>query len=77
MTTIRILIPVLLCGACSSGLGPVVPESPVERKMLGLLEKFDRWDDNGDGFLDDSELEMALKGTEHKPDTTAPMRLKC
>lgn len=67
MTTIRILIPVLLCGACSSGLGPVVPESPVERKMLGLLEKFDRWDDNGDGFLDDSELEMALKGTEHKP----------
>jgi hypothetical protein len=70
MTTMRILIPALLCGACSSGLGPVVPESPVERKMLGLLEKFDRWDDNGDGFLDESELEVALKGTEHSASRT-------
>lgn len=65
--TMRILIPALLCGACSSGPGPVIPESAVERKMLGLLEKFDRWDDNGDGFLDEHELGMALEGTEHKP----------
>jgi hypothetical protein len=67
MTTMRILIPALLCGACSGGLGPVVPETAVERKMLGLLEKFDRWDDNGDGFLDEPELAMALQGSEHQP----------
>lgn len=63
-----ILLPAVLCGACSQqGLGPVVPETAVERKMIGLLEKFDRWDDNGDGQLDEAELEMALAGTEHKP----------
>ena len=63
----RLLLPALLCGACSAGLGPVVPETPVERKMLGLLEKFDRWDDNGDGLLDERELAMALEGSGHQP----------
>jgi hypothetical protein len=55
-----------LAGSCSPGLGPVVPKTPVERKMIGLLEKFDRWDDNGDGQLDQAELDAGLKGTEHK-----------
>lgn len=36
--------------------------------MIGLLEKFDRWDDNGDGELDRSELATGLEGTEHKPE---------
>lgn len=32
---------------------------PVERKMIGLVEKFDLWDYNGDGFLVSSELDEA------------------
>ena len=32
---------------------------PVKRQMVGLLEKFDRWDYNGDGFLSLSELNDA------------------
>jgi len=65
-----ILIPVILCGACSSGLGPVVPKNKVERQMVGLLQKFDLWDDNGDGELDRNELAMALEGTDYNPDRT-------
>lgn len=64
----RFLIPTILCSACSSGLGPVVPETAVERQMIGLLEKFDRWDDNGDGELDRKELAAGLQGTDFKPD---------
>lgn len=32
---------------------------PVKRQMVGLLEKFDRWDYNGDGHLSASELKDA------------------
>ena len=32
---------------------------PVKRQMIGLLEKFDRWDYNGDGHLVASELKDA------------------
>ena len=32
---------------------------PVKRQMIGLLEKFDRWDYNGDGQLTLSELKEA------------------
>lgn len=32
---------------------------PVKRQMVGLLEKFDRWDYNGDGQLNASELQEA------------------
>jgi len=52
---------VVLSAACNTGLGPVVPKTPEERKMLGLLEKFDRWDYNGDGQLDQKELDAGLK----------------
>lgn len=58
----------MAAAACSSGPGPVVPQTPVERKMIGLLEKFDRWDDNGDGELDRAELAAGLAGTEHRPE---------
>lgn len=64
-----ILLPVLLCGACQQGLGPVVPETKVERQMIGLLEKFDRWDYDGDGYLDRKELQEGidgLKGTQRQ-----------
>lgn len=32
------------------------PDTAVERQMIGLLEKFDRWDLNGDGRLTVDEL---------------------
>ena len=57
----------MFCAACSQGPGPVVPQTQTERKMIGLMQKFDLWDDNGDGQLDEAELEMGLKGMEHKP----------
>lgn len=69
--TYRLLAPATaLLVACSppAGPGPVVPKSPVERKMIGLLEKFDRWDDDGSGELDRAELAAGLAGTEHQPD---------
>lgn len=59
---------VFLVAACSPGLGPVVPGTEVERKMISLLEKFDRWDDDGDGALDPTELAAGLRGTGHRPD---------
>lgn len=33
--------------------------SPAKRQMMGLLEKFDRWDYDGDGYLDGFELQEA------------------
>jgi hypothetical protein len=57
----------VLCGACRSGLGPVVPQTPVQRQMIGLLQKFDRWDDDGDGELDASELKHGINSLKGKP----------
>lgn len=34
---------------------------PAHRKMFGLVEKFDRFDDNGDGQLTRRELEDGVK----------------
>ncbi|MBK1883162.1 EF-hand domain-containing protein [Luteolibacter pohnpeiensis] len=58
MKAILLLLP-LAISACSSPPGPVVPETAVERQMIGLLQKFDRWDLNGDSELDASELKEA------------------
>lgn len=57
-----------LLAACGGPPGPVIPETRVERQMIGLLEKFDRWDFNGDGFLDASELGEAERMTGAKPE---------
>jgi len=54
--------------ACSPSIGPVVPKTSTERKMIGLLQKFDRWDDDGNGYLDRKELAEGLAGTEHSAD---------
>ena len=35
--------------------------------MIGLLEKFDRWDYNGDGYLDKKELTDGINGLKGKP----------
>lgn len=47
------LVTFLCIAACAPTHGPV------KRKMVGLLEKFDRWDYNGDGQLSKSELKDA------------------
>jgi hypothetical protein len=61
-------VPVLIAFvSCSSGPGPVTPTTRVERQMIGLLEKFDRWDENGDGFLVAGELKQAEKLSGHSP----------
>lgn len=36
--------------------------------MIGLLEKFDRWDYNGDGFLSASELKPAEAKSGYSPE---------
>lgn len=54
--------------SCAPAIGPVVPKTPVERKMIGLLQKFDRWDDDGNGQLDRHELTEGLTGSGHSPD---------
>jgi hypothetical protein len=63
---LQVLLTAMFCAACSQGLGPVVPQTQTERKMIGLLQKFDLWDDNGDGQLDKAELDMGLEGSGHK-----------
>ena len=59
--------------SCYSGPGPVTPGNKTERQMLGLLEKFDRWDDDGDGELTAEEIDHGInrfKGTSMKVDYT-------
>lgn len=57
----------VICGSCTTGPGPVVPKTPTERQMIGLLEKFDRWDDDGDGQLDANELTRGIATLHGKP----------
>lgn len=54
--------------SCAKAPGPVTPVTPVQRQMIGLLEKFDRWDENGDGHLTEAELGKAEKITGHPPE---------
>jgi hypothetical protein len=54
--------------ACAPAIGPVVPKTPVERKMIGLLQKFDRWDDDGNGQLDREELTEGLANSGYSAD---------
>jgi hypothetical protein len=63
-----ITLALVALSACSPSIGPVVPKTPVERKMIGPLQKFDRWDDDGNGQLDRQELAEGLAGSGHSPD---------
>ncbi len=56
---------ILGLASCASGPGPITPKTPVERQMIGLLQKFDHWDENGDGYLVASELKSAEKASGH------------
>lgn len=59
----------LICtfASCASGPGEFTPENKTERQMVGMLEKFDRWDYNGDGKLVASELKDAQRRTGKTP----------
>lgn len=61
-------VPVIFAFAsCASGPGEFTPETKVERLMIGVLEKFDRWDYNGDGKLVASELKDAQQRSGRTP----------
>jgi hypothetical protein len=47
--------------SCATGPGPFTPKSRVQRQMVGLVQKFDRWDDDGNGKLTAKELKPAKK----------------
>jgi hypothetical protein len=52
--------------SCSSGPGTAIPNTRSEKQMLGLIEKFDRWDHDGNGLLSSREIDAGLatlKGT--------------
>jgi EF hand len=61
------LAAILMLISCSDAPDPVTPQSKIERQMIGLLEKFDRWDENGDGRLVPSELKETEKLSGHQP----------
>jgi hypothetical protein len=64
-----LLFPLLLA-SCASPSGSASSDSPsggssreredMERKLVGFQEKYDRFDENGDGYLSRSEVENGL-----------------
>jgi hypothetical protein len=50
----------LLTPEVGTGTGSAIPETRSERQMLGLVEKFDRWDYNGDGELSVDEIKAGI-----------------
>ena len=66
----------LLLAACTfvTGTGSAIPKTASEKQMLGLIEKFDRWDYNGNGKLSIEEIDdgiSSLKGTSRAVTLTA------
>ncbi len=52
--------------SCSPGTHSSIPETRSEKQMLGLIEKFDRWDHDGNGQLNAREIDAGvatIKGT--------------
>ena len=64
MTSQNLLSLLAICSvaACSSGTGDAIPETRSEKQMLGLMEKFDRWDYDGDGELSIKEIHAGIAG---------------
>jgi len=52
-----IALPIFGGLSCTSGTNDV---PPIHRKMFGLVEKFDRFDLDGDGYLTRQELENGV-----------------
>ncbi|MBC8127385.1 MAG: EF-hand domain-containing protein [Gloeobacteraceae cyanobacterium ES-bin-144] len=67
MKSVLCFLAIILCACEPSGIGPVVPSTPVQRQMIGFLQKFDRWDDNGDGYLEPSEITAGINSLRGKP----------
>lgn len=63
----QLSLPVILVLGSCAGPGEFTPETKVERQLVGFLEKFDRWDYNGDGKLVASELKEAQQRTGRTP----------
>jgi len=64
MKPTHIAHPILITALTAIGCAPKderIPETRIERQMVGLLEKFDRWDYNGDGRLTLDELDEAAR----------------
>jgi EF-hand domain pair len=51
------LLPFLVLVSCTPHMDEV---PPIHRKMFGLIEKFDRFDTDGDGYLSRRELEAGV-----------------
>jgi hypothetical protein len=67
MTKLLIVPLVFSLATCASGPGPVTPKDRTERQMLGLLEKFDRWDDDGNGELTAKEVDHGINRFKDTP----------
>lgn len=50
---------IILILAVTGLMSCALPPGSINRQMVGLLEKFDRWDYNGDGHLVKSEIKDA------------------
>jgi hypothetical protein len=56
----------VLLTSCVSSTDSTAPKSTSEKQMLGFIEKFDRWDYNGNGVLSTKEIDegiASLQGT--------------
>lgn len=62
MTPVRflLLLPFASLLSCVPDTDTSQP-APIHRKMFALVEKFDRFDENGDGYLTRRELEEGVK----------------
>jgi hypothetical protein len=61
--SIPFLLPTLaacLLAACATGTGSAIPQTNSEKQMLGIMEKFDRWDYNGNGKLNTKEIVVGI-----------------
>lgn len=59
---------VVVLVSCAKGPGPITPTTPVERQMVGLLQKFDHWDEDGNGYLTVKELGKTQQITGQPPE---------
>jgi Ca2+-binding EF-hand superfamily protein len=63
----HIFLAAALCCSCNPGMSPAVPKTRMQRQMVGLMEKFDRWDYNGDGELSKKEISQGINSLKGKP----------
>jgi hypothetical protein len=62
---VLLILSLFVVASCTSQMSPVIPQTKIERQMVGLLQKFDRWDENGDGQLTVVELKESARISGH------------